>query len=230
MAGSSSRSVRSGSRRALEAFAFGSAGQFIGAFHDEFGWDRTEVSFGLLILTGMTALSLPFIGRLIDRYGARRVLIPSLVLFAACLAAIPLFVRELWQLNLVYVLMGTVAAGTNSVPFVRVIAAWFDRSRGLAIGIAGSGTGLGFAYVPLVVEYMTTHHGWRSAYYALAAIVLAITLPLVLHAVQGTTGRRRAQRRRHSRSHSIARRTSSARTRARVARCARHSRNATSGC
>ena len=44
------------------AFAFGSAGQFIGAFHDEFGWDRTQVSFGLLILTGMTALSLPFIG------------------------------------------------------------------------------------------------------------------------------------------------------------------------
>ena len=96
------------------AFAFGSAGQFIGAFHDEFGWDRTQVSFGLLILTGMTALSLPFIGRLIDRYGARRVLVPSLVLFAACLAAIPLFVRELWQLHLVYVLMGTVAAGTNS--------------------------------------------------------------------------------------------------------------------
>ena len=137
--------------------------------------------------------------------------------------------RELWQLHLVYVLMGTVAAGTNSVPFVRVISAWFDRSRGLAIGIAGSGTGLGFAYVPLVVEYMTTHHGWRSAYYALAAIVLAITLPLVLllfrerpadvePSADGT------------RSHSIARRTSSARTRARAARCARHSRNATSGC
>jgi sugar phosphate permease len=161
------------------AFALGSAGIFIGAFHDEFGWDRTQVSFGLLVLTGMTALSLPFIGRLIDRYGARRVLIPSLVLFAGCLAAMAL-VRELWQLNLVYVLMGTIAAGTNSVPFVRVISEWFDRSRGLAIGIAGSGTGLGFAYVPLVVEYMTTHHGWRSAYYALAAIVLAITLPLVL--------------------------------------------------
>jgi MFS family permease len=161
------------------AFAFGSAGQFIGAFHEEFGWGRTEVSFGLLVLTGMTALSLPFIGRLIDRYGARRVLIPSLLLFAACLAAVPLFVRELWQLNLVYVLMGTVAAGTNSVPFVRVISAWFDRSRGLAIGIAGSGTGLGFAYVPLIVEYMTSHYGWRSAYYALAFIVLAVTLPLV---------------------------------------------------
>ena len=161
------------------AFALGSAGIFIGAFHEEFGWNRTEVSFGLLVLTGMTALSLPFIGRLIDRYGARRVLIPSLVLFAACLAAMSL-VNELWQLNLVYVLMGTIAAGTNSVPFVRVISAWFDRSRGLAIGIAGSGTGLGFAYVPLVVEYMTVHHGWRSAYYALAVIVLAITLPLVL--------------------------------------------------
>jgi len=161
------------------AFALGSAGQFIGAFHDEFGWDRTEVSFGLLVLTVTTALSLPFIGRLIDRYGARRVVIPSLVLFAGCLAAIPLFVHELWQLNLVYVLMGSLAAGTNSTPFVRVISAWFDRSRGLAIGIAGSGTGLGFAYVPLVVEYMTTHHGWRSAYYALATIVLALTLPLV---------------------------------------------------
>ncbi len=48
--------------------------------------------------------------------------------------------------------MGTIAVGTNSVPYMRVLTSWFDRRRGLAIGIAGSGTGLGFGYVPLVTQ------------------------------------------------------------------------------
>jgi MFS family permease len=89
-------------------------------------------------------------------------------------------VRTLWQFQAVYVAMGTLAAGTNSVAYMRVLTTWFDRSRGLAIGIAGSGTGLGFAYVPLLTEHLKSAYGWPYGYYGLAAICFCVTLPMVL--------------------------------------------------
>jgi nitrate/nitrite transporter NarK len=115
----------------------------------------------------------------VDRFGPRRVLAPSLVALALCMAALP-HVRELWQLQAVYVAMGTVAAGSNSVAYMRVLASWFDRSRGLAIGLAGSGTGLGFAYVPLLSQQLKDAYGFAWGYYGLALLVLLLTLPLVL--------------------------------------------------
>jgi MFS family permease len=95
-----------------------------------------------------------------------------------CLLAIP-FASEFWQFFAIYVAIGTIAAGSNSVPYMRALASWFDKSRGLAIGIAGSGTGLGFAYVPLVAQFLIDEHGWRWGYYGLALILLCVTLPMV---------------------------------------------------
>jgi MFS family permease len=85
-----------------------------------------------------------------------------------------------WQFIAVYVAMGTIAVGTNSVPYMRVLTSWFDRRRGLAIGIAGSGTGLGFGYVPLITQWLVEHHGWRGGYFGLGLIMLLFTLPMVV--------------------------------------------------
>lgn len=160
-------------------FAFASLGLFMRPFEQEFGWGRGEVSVVLSILIVATALSLPFIGRIVDRVGARRVLLPSLIAMAACLGAIPLFVSELWHLAVVFLLIGTIAAGTNSVPYMPVLSAWFIRRRGLAIGISIAGIGLGYAYVPLLVQYMIDQYGWRSGYYALAGIVVLVSWPVI---------------------------------------------------
>ncbi len=161
-------------------FAFASLGLFILPLSAEFGWDRAEISFCLTLLIVATAISLPIIGRLVDRIGCRPILIFSMVAMTACLAAIPTFVTELWQLALVFLLIGTIAAGTNTVPYMPMISAWFDKYRGLAIGLSIAGIGLGYAYVPILLQYMIDSRGWRSGYYALSAIVIFIALPLVL--------------------------------------------------
>ena len=96
-----------------------------------------------------------------------------------CLAAIPIFVTELWHLAVIFLLIGTIAAGTNSVPYMPILSAWFFKYRGLAIGISIAGIGLGYAYVPLLIQYLVDNAGWRYGYYALSAIVLFIALPLV---------------------------------------------------
>jgi MFS family permease len=161
-------------------FAFAALGLFILPLSAEFGWDRAEISFCLTLLIGATAVSLPFIGRLVDRIGSRKILILSLIAMASCLAAIPTFVSELWHFALVFLLIGTIAAGTNSVPYMPLVSAWFDRYRGLAIGLSIAGIGLGYAYVPILLQYLIENQGWRSGYYALSAIVLFVAMPLVI--------------------------------------------------
>lgn len=159
-------------------FAFAALGLFVLPFTEEFGWNRAEISFCLTLLIGTTAVILPFIGRLVDRFGSRVVMIPSMVSLALCLAAIPLFVSELWHLIVVFLLIGTIGAGTNSVPYMPIVSAWFLRKRGLAIGIAISGIGLGYTYVPLLVQFFIDNYGWRSGWYALSAVILFIAIPV----------------------------------------------------
>ena len=159
-------------------FAFAALGLFILPFEAEFGWERTQISACLTLLVAATAVSLPIIGRYVDKKGSRVILFPSLVIFALCLAAIPAFVSELWHLVVIFLLIGTIAAGTNSVPYMPILSAWFFKYRGLAIGISIAGIGLGYAYVPLLVQYLVDNAGWRYGYYALSGIVLFIALPL----------------------------------------------------
>ncbi len=160
-------------------FAFGSLGLFMIPLSEEFGWNRTEISLALTFFTLSLALSIPYIGRLVDRFGSRKVLLPSLAVFAVLLALIPLLVNQLWNLFLLFVLIGSLAAGANALPYLRTISAWFDRRRGLAIGIAMGGSGMGFVYVPPMVQYMIDSYGWRSGYYMLGAVSTVIAIPLV---------------------------------------------------
>lgn len=161
------------------AFGLASIGMFIGILEDANGWSRTAISSAVSLMMACTALSLPVVGWLVDRYGVKRVVIPSVVALGLCLIAIP-FATALWQFYAIYIAIGTIAAGSNSVGYMRVLATWFDRSRGLAIGIAGSGTGLGFAYVPLVTQFLIDRLGWQWGYYGLGLIMLCITMPMVL--------------------------------------------------
>ena len=160
------------------AFTLSSMGLFLDGFATEFGWDRAEASSALSIMMIVTALCMPLGGKLVDHFGIKRVLIPSVAIFGLLLLSVP-FITSLWQLILVYVLIGSLAVGSNSIAYMRLLAGWFDKKRGLAIGIAGSGTGLGFAYVPIVTQYAVADWGWRGGYICLGLIMLLVTLPIV---------------------------------------------------
>jgi MFS family permease len=161
------------------AFGLASIGIVSEPLAHEFGWSRTAISAAVSIMMLCTALCLPIAGRLIDRIGARRVLIPSLALLAGCMIGLA-SVHSYWQFIAFYIGMGSIAVGTNSTAYMRVITSWFDHRRGLAIGIAGSGTGLGFAYVPVLTQSLVNGWGWRAGYLGLAGVLLLVTLPLAL--------------------------------------------------
>jgi MFS family permease len=160
-------------------FVFGSLGIFTLPLNEEFGWNRAEISLALTFFTISLAITLPFIGRLVDSYGSRKVLLPSMLIVSAGLVLIPFVLTQLWQLYLMFILIGILGAGANNITYLRTISVWFDKHRGLAMGIAVSGSGLGYAYMPVLVQYMIDMSGWRTGYFALAAVITFIAVPVV---------------------------------------------------
>lgn len=165
------------------AFGLASIGVTAEPLTREFGWSRTAISAAVSLMMLATAACMPLAGKAIDRFGARRVLIPSIALLAICMVGLGISTAY-WQFIAFYIGMGTIAVGTNSTAYMRVITGWFDHRRGLAIGIAGSGTGLGFAYVPVVTQLLVDWGGWRAGYLGLGALLLLGTLPLVVLALR----------------------------------------------
>jgi len=119
----------------------------------------------------------PFAGSLIDRFGPRRLLLPAIVAFAMVMASMSLLTSNIWHFYLMYLLMPIAAICTGPVSYVRVIVAWFERNRGLALGIALTGTGFGGVVIPPLVQWISQTWGWRWAYVGIAVGILAV-LPL----------------------------------------------------
>ncbi|ABK06934.1 MULTISPECIES: MFS transporter [Burkholderia cepacia complex] len=159
----------------------------------EFGWARSQASLALAIGLAATALCVPIAGRLMDRYGVRRVSLPAITAFAAATAALAFVPPSPLAFALLYALMGAAAAGQSPLPYAKAIAAAFDQSRGLALGIAMAGVGIGTAVVPQLAQYVVAHYGWKQAYLTLGGLtfVLGITaMGWLIHEPHGATARR----------------------------------------
>jgi MFS family permease len=161
-------------------FAFGSLGLFIIPMQDEFGWSRSEISLSTTIFTVALIFFMPVVGKLVDRFGSKKVLIPAMFVIGFSLAALALTLSQLWQLLLIFFIMGSLGAAANSLPFMFAISSWFDKYRGMAIGLAMAGSGLGYASVPPVIQYINSTYGWRWGYYTLAGVILFIAIPIIL--------------------------------------------------
>ncbi len=160
-------------------FAVGILGVFVIPLQAEFGWSRTEIFLSITFVTLAQAIFTPVLGRLVDNYGSKKVMMPSIFAFGLLLGGIPLLVGDLKDFYLFYAIIGVICGGAAAVPYLRLAGAWFKKRRGLAFGLVMSGGGLGFAYTPPLVQYMVDNHGWRSGYYALAAILVFLILPLI---------------------------------------------------
>jgi MFS family permease len=154
-------------------------GVFLKPISQEFGWNRGEISAASGVSNLMVAITVPLIGILIDRWGVRRVLLPSIVLFAISFAALSLAPASLPVFAALYAIVGVCSACQGPPPYVKVIAAWFDRQRGLALGIAMAGAGIGVVIVPQLARILIEAFGWRIAYVGVAAVLLVVAIPSV---------------------------------------------------
>lgn len=154
-------------------------GIFLKPLTADMGWNRAETAFALSIGGISASLLVPVLGRMMDRWGIRRVALPGLVIFCGSLAAVGLSPRSFLVFTLLFTFAETAGAIQTPIAYAKAISAWFDRRRGLALGIAMSGIGLGGFLMPQFAELLILHLGWRAAYAALGAVSLAVSFPAV---------------------------------------------------
>ena len=147
---------------------------------DEFGWERGVTagafSFGFLV-SGVVS---PLIGRMMDRLGPRAVMELGVALMAGGLLLAPLTTQP-WHL---YVTIGVmVGAGSICLGYSGqslFLPNWFNRRRGLAMGLAFAGVGIGSVTLLPWVQHMIEQTGWRTACTAMGVLVLVVLAPINL--------------------------------------------------
>ncbi len=139
----------------------------------EFGWTKSQFALvGLTMFT--TLLILPFIGRLTDRFGVKRMATFGVALTPAALFCFSLMQGPFYQYLVIATAVLAVGSLTTPVVYTRLIAANFQRARGLALTIVTCSPALlGALGVPLLSDYVDTH-GWRSGFRVMSAFLFVL--------------------------------------------------------
>jgi sugar phosphate permease len=153
-------------------------GNFVKPLTEAFQWSRGQMSLGPSLALLGAALGAPFLGRLTDRFGSRAVILPCAVGFGASWVALHSLTASLWHFYLLYFLLGLFGGGVGPVPFAAVLSRWFEKNRGLALGLAMIGLGLGGFILAPLTQYLIATRGWREAYALIGVLVWVIVLPV----------------------------------------------------
>ncbi len=147
---------------------------------DEFQWDRGATagafSFGFMV----SAVITPILGRIMDKSGPLLVMEAGVLMAAGGMLLAPLS-TEPWHLYLTLgVLVGAGSVCTGYTGQSLFLPNWFARRRGLAVSMAFAGVGVGSIVLLPLMQRMIEATGWRSACFALGAVMLVLLVPLNL--------------------------------------------------
>lgn len=151
---------------------------FVKPLATEFGWSREAIARGFAIAALTVAACSPALGRWLDRYGPRRIVLPSVAVFGCGIASLAFLRPSLWHFYTVCFLLGIVGNGTAQMGYARAISTWFSERLGMALALVMAGTGVGAIVLPFLAEALIGGRGWRSAYLVLGVLVLVLGLPL----------------------------------------------------
>jgi MFS family permease len=160
----------------------------------DFHASRAAVSFAFSLFNIVGALLIPCTGMIIDRFGAKRVILVFTLLYGLFLCSTLWVGSALWQLYLLFTLLGVaMASGPAPVPHGVVISHWFNRYRGLALGLSMMGIGVGSVVVPILAQRLIASFGWRAMFAIFGGAVLLVPLPVIAALLQNDPGQRGLQ-------------------------------------
>jgi MFS family permease len=173
----------------LLVFTFGI---FLKPLSAEFGWSRESISsaFGIAAMT--VAVCSPLLGHLLDRFGARPIVLCCMTVFGLAFGSLSLLTPNLTHLYLVFFVIGIVGNGTTQMGYSRAVSSWFTDRRGFALALVIAGVGVGSIVLPWLAQRIIDAHGWRVAYRVLGALVLVMGVPLTALFVRENPGDPRA--------------------------------------
>jgi predicted MFS family arabinose efflux permease len=151
----------------MPVVAYVTLGLFLTPLSQEFGWSRALITAGTGIVAVLTVLAAPFVGAAIDKWGARRILVPGLVLMGLSIASFSLangLPAQWFGLWSVYAVISLLLKYTA---WMSVIVHAFDKGRSLALAIILCGPAAGSALAPPLAQFLIDGYGWRTAYVTL---------------------------------------------------------------
>jgi MFS family permease len=143
-----------------------------------FGWNRLQISSGLSIFTICDGIGLLALGFLVDRYGIR-IATPMAILFGVGIMVLSLLPPSLKALYVICAFIGLGAGAVTPTVYSIVVTAWFERNRGLALGVLNVGLGLCGTLTPFIISSILKEHGWRTVFVAMGA--MAAVLPALAY-------------------------------------------------
>lgn len=175
--------------------AFGLIPLFMGVFplllqpvSSSFGWGLSVFPQSPMIVGLTAAVTGPWIGRLIDRHGVRRILIPGLAIWCAGFFGLSLMGGSIVELYAITIFMGVGGTIAGPISYAKVVNGWFDRNRGLALGLVLGGVpAVATAIAVQVTQGLIDAQGWRATFRILAIVAAVVTIPATLLLVREAT-------------------------------------------
>lgn len=160
-------------------FLFYSYGVFFPALEKDFGGSRLAISTGLAIMNITMGLLAPFIGRAIDTWSIRRVMLIG----AACMSAGFLVASRITALWHFYILLGSLlgigASMIGQLPNSTLVSNWFIKRRGTALGVATMGISMSGVVMAPVTTWLIANYGWRTTFVIFGCLSASVVMPLV---------------------------------------------------
>ena len=153
-------------------------GVFVKPLEAEFGWSRTTLSFAVAMSIALYGLTGPVVGRLADRWGPRWVLTAGAALVGIGTLA-GAGVTQFWQFFVAVGLIAAIGSSATAAPVAATVATrWFEKHRGLVLGINGAGMAAGQLVVLPLAMALVAWFGWRGAFFALGAGLIVLVVPI----------------------------------------------------
>jgi MFS family permease len=151
---------------------------FVKPLSAAFGWNREAISLGFGLAAITLGLISPLLGRWIDRFGPRRIILPCMTVYGCAIISLSLLHSDLWQFYVTCILLGLVGNGAAHLAYSRSISTWFQQRLGMALAFVMVGAGLGAMILPVVAQAVISRSSWRAAYLSLGVLALLLGLPL----------------------------------------------------
>lgn len=161
-----------GSACGISALLLYTNGLFVVGLSQDFGLTRTQFGLGVLLVTLALAAANPLVGWAVDRYGPRAPALAGLVSLSLGFAALGAFVHSVGSYLLLQAIVAFAGAASGPIAYTKAIGATFQQRRGMALGITMTGIGCSAAIIPPLLAGVIAGHGWRTGFFALAAIPL----------------------------------------------------------
>jgi MFS family permease len=154
-----------------------SSGVFIVPFENEFGWDRSVISLAFAISLFLYGISGPFMAALIEAFGLKKMMVAAMVTLLTGIV-LTFFMQQSWHLILIW----GIIIGLGSGLFLTVLSPyvanrWFEKRRGLAVGILTASTATGQLILLPVLAIVIENYSWR---WAVGLILLLSIIMLVI--------------------------------------------------